>query len=246
VRRRTAPRELLSGEVHEGHCPVCETQTLFVIRSNWLRDGYVCLRCKSIPRWRAIVHVLSQQFPNWRSLVIHESSPGGPASKKLRRECRNYLPTHYFPDVSSGSIHRGFRSENLERQTFPDQSFDLVVTQDVFEHIFHPGDAFREIARTLKPRGAHVFTVPWYKDKPTLVRATEADGMIEHLRAPDYHINPIDKSGSLVVTEWGSDLCDFIRNESGLETMVFDSRDRYLGIDGEFRDVFVSRKNQVV
>jgi hypothetical protein len=70
--------------------------------------------------------------------------------------------------------------------------------------------------------------------------------MIEHLRAPDYHINPIDKSGSLVVTEWGSDLCDFIRNESGLETMVFDSRDRYLGIDGEFRDVFVSRKNQVV
>jgi SAM-dependent methyltransferase len=141
------------GKVHVGHCPICETQTLFVFRSDWLRDGYICRRCKSIPRWRAIIHVLGQQFPNWRDLVIHESSPGGPASKKLKRECCNYLPTHYFADASPGSIHKGFRSENLEHQTFPDESFDLVITQDVLEHIFHPGAAFREIARTLKPHG---------------------------------------------------------------------------------------------
>jgi SAM-dependent methyltransferase len=225
-----------------GYCPICETQTLFVIRSDWLRDDYICRRCKSIPRWRVIIHVLGQQFSNWRDLAIHESSPGGPASKKLRRECRNYMSTHYFPDAPPGSIHKGFRCENLEHQTFPDESFDLVVTQDVFEHIFHPGDAFREIARTLKPRGAHVFTVPWYKDRPTLIRATETNGMIKHLQPPDYHRNPIDKDGSLVVTEWGSDLCDFVRDESELETTVFDMRDRRLGIDGAFREVFVSRK----
>ena len=28
------------------------------------------------------------------------------------------------------------------------------------EHIFNPQSAFREIARTLKPGGAHIFTVP--------------------------------------------------------------------------------------
>ncbi len=32
------------------------------------------------------------------------------------------------------------------------------LTQDVFEHLFDPAAAFREIARTLQPGGAHVFT----------------------------------------------------------------------------------------
>ncbi|WP_161851799.1 class I SAM-dependent methyltransferase [Bradyrhizobium sp. CCBAU 051011] len=33
------------------------------------------------------------------------------------------------------------RNENVEEQKFEDCSFDLMVTQDVFEHIFHPDKA---------------------------------------------------------------------------------------------------------
>jgi len=33
-----------------------------------------------------------------------------------------------FPDVTRGTVHRGFRSENLEAQSFADKWFDLVVT----------------------------------------------------------------------------------------------------------------------
>jgi hypothetical protein len=39
-----------------------------------------------------------------------------------------------------------------------------------------------------------------------------------HLEAPDYHRNPIDADRSLVVTEWGPDLCDFLYRASGLTT----------------------------
>src|ERR1019366_2746057 len=92
----------------------------------------------------------------------HESSPGGPASAKLARECHHYTPTHFFPDVPPGGLKDGIRCENLEEQTFADASFDLVVTSDVFEHVLDPARAFSEIARTLRPGGAHVFTVPWY------------------------------------------------------------------------------------
>ena len=88
----------------------------------------------------------------------------------------------------------------------------------------------------------HVFTVPWYKHKPTLVRARQSGAHIEYLEPPDYHANPIDPKGSLVVREWGCDLLDYIRRSSGLETEVYLKKNRRLGLEGEFLEVFVSRK----
>jgi SAM-dependent methyltransferase len=226
-----------------GHCPICERAAVFRVEGPWLRDQFVCTGCGSIPRWRAVVHVLGMFFPDWRKLAVHESSPGGAASDKIARECGGCVQTHYFPGVPGGQSKDGFRCEDLESQTFPDAAFDVVVTQDVFEHIPDPARGFAEVARTLKPGGAHVFTIPWYHWKPTLVRAERApDGSVRHLKPPDYHGNPIDDKGSLVFREWGSDVCDFVYRASGLTTTVVRIRDRHLGIDAEFIEVFVSRK----
>jgi SAM-dependent methyltransferase len=139
-------------------------------------------------------------------------------------------------------MHRDYRCENLEHQTFPDGSFDLVITQDVFEHVLDPARAFGDIARTLKPSGVHLFTVPWYYWKPTFVRAVKDGEGVRHLADPDYHVNPADPKGSLVVTEWGEDFCDFVERASGMPTTVVRMFDRHRGIEGEFLDVFVSQK----
>jgi SAM-dependent methyltransferase len=242
VRHRIWPRGILTGRFHPGFCPICARPTVFLENDRWLRDNYLCIGCRSIPRWRAVVHVLDEEFPNWRQFRIHECSPGGAASAKLAAECAHYEPSQFYPDVPPGQFKGRFRSENLERQTFDDASFDLVITQDVFEHVMHPEPAFAEIARTLKPGGAHLFTVPWYYWKPTLVRAIEQNGSIVHLMAPDYHGNPISASGSLVVTEWGTDFLDHIHRCSGLSTRVRQILDRRQGIDGDFREVFISTK----
>jgi ubiquinone/menaquinone biosynthesis C-methylase UbiE len=76
------------------------------------------------------------------------------------KECPKYIPTYFFPNIPLGSFQNGFRCEDLENLTFEDQSIDLHITQDVFEHVFDPGKAFREIARTLMPGGAQIFTAP--------------------------------------------------------------------------------------
>src|SRR5271168_4344709 len=167
-RVRTLLRYAIAGPVL-GRCPICGTRTVFVKTGPWLREQLLCNRCKSIPRWRALIHVLETRFATWREQRIHESSPGGPASTKLARECHHYTPSHFFPDVAPGGFKNGVRCENLEEQTFADASFDLVVTSDVFEHVLDPARGFSEIARTLRPGGAHVFTVPWYWWKETLV-----------------------------------------------------------------------------
>lgn len=243
VKERRKTRGVITGAFHSGLCPICEAPTVFVKRDDWLRDFYHCARCQSIPRWRALVRVLELHFPDWRELKIHESSPGGVSSEKLRRECKRYTATHFFADAPPGATLHGFRCENLEQQTFADAEFDLVITQDVLEHVLNPSRALAEIARTLKPGGAHVFTVPWYYWKETLVRAVAGEGgAVSHLEPPDYHGNPIDPNGSLVVTEWGSDLCDFIYQHSGLTTTAIRILDRHRGIEAEFIEVFISRK----
>lgn len=115
-------------------------RAVFTARNARFRDYYVCEKCGSIPRERALMKVIESYYPNWRDLKIHESSPcGRGASLKLRGGANGYLATQFFPGVPLGGIHQsGWRNEDLENQTFADGSFDLVITQDVFEHIFDP------------------------------------------------------------------------------------------------------------
>jgi len=234
------------GKLNRGYCTICDSGVWFNETGPWLRDQYLCLRCGSIPRNRALVKVLNDHFPGWRELRIHESSPGGPSSDKIRRECKHYVASHFFPEVPRGQLKDGQRSENLEALTFPDESFDIVITQDVFEHVLRSAKAFAEIARTLKPGGAHVYTVPYYRGKKTVVRAVpNGNEGITHLMKPDYHVNPIDTAGSLVVTEWGDELCDFVFRASRMTTAIYNFYDPRFGLKGEFLDVLISRKASV-
>src|SRR6266496_3713115 len=82
---------------NHGYCSICEHPVYFEIEGPWLRDQYRCVNCKSIPRWRALMSVVAELYPKWRELKIHESSPGGPLSDKLARECPEYLPSQFFP-----------------------------------------------------------------------------------------------------------------------------------------------------
>ncbi len=237
-------RYFLKGKANFGICPICEKRTMFFERYDWLRDHYLCVFCRSIPRNRALIQVIKSLYPEYYDMKIHESSPSGAASEKLRRECKNYTPTFFYPDISPGNYKNGIRCENLERITFESNSFDLVITQDVLEHIHNPGKALAEIARTLKTGGAHIFTVPYRPSEKTVVRAVETDHGIKYLEEKQYHGNPIDREGSLVVTDWGDNLIDYISVHSKMTTTIYNSVDRSMGIDGEFLDVFVSIKRK--
>jgi SAM-dependent methyltransferase len=234
---------LLGGSFNTGRCPICETETLFVACGPYLRNDYRCIGCDSIPRWRAVMHRIECSYPDWRELAILEAAPGGAASKRLVRECRSYTGCQFFPEAELGSVVDGWRNENLESLTFESETFDLVVTQDVFEHVLRPEVAFSEIARVLQPDGAHVFTVPFNDTLPTERRVVvDRRAGLKHVKEPQYHDNPVDPGGSLVVTEWGRDLPEIVWQASGLFTTVYVTKDRALGLDGELLEVFVSRK----
>jgi SAM-dependent methyltransferase len=188
--------------------------------------------------------VTQTRYPNWRDLIVHESSPGHRgASVKLARSCRFYTASQYDPQLGFGNIHptAGYRSENLENQTFPDQAFDLVITQDVFEHVFDAPAAFKEIVRTLKPGGAHIFTTPLVnREKPSERRASISESGIIYHHPPEYHGNPMSAEGSLVTWHWGEDIVTLIKDATGLDTQVVALDDIKMGIRAEYIEVLVT------
>ena len=231
-----------------GFCPICEELVVFSSEYDWLRDHFLCSNCGSIPRERALMQVIKTYYPNYRDLVIHETSPcGRGASPKLKAECAGYSASQYYPNMASGEIHpqHGYRSEDLERMTFPDESFDLFVSQDVMEHIFDPAAAFREIARVLKPGGAHIFTVPIINkaDKSERWASRDDDGRITYHHEAEYHGNPVDDKGSLVTMHWGYDLASFIVTEAGTPTTIVMIDNIELGIRAEYIEILLSMKN---
>lgn len=189
--------------------------------------------------------VIEKYFPNWRNLTIHESSPGrSGASLKLKKNVKNYIVSQYFPNDPFGDLINGFQNQDLENQTFEDEVFDIVITQDVMEHIYNPKKAFSEIARTLKNGGVHIFTVPIVnKFNQTEVWAVKGENNEPiFLKKPEWHGNPVDLKGSPVTMHWGFDIIDFIKESSGLKTTIEYIDDLNLGIRAEFNEVLISKK----
>ena len=246
--KRDTLKKMIGGDYffsHKGHCVCCEKEVIFEANNSWLRDHYYCMNCYCKPRERALMNAIETHYPDWKNSAMHESSPiKRGASVKIKKYSKNYTATQYYPTKEFGSMIDGFRNEDLENQTFPDGTFDLVITSDVMEHIYNPEKAFKEIARTLKKGGAHIFTVPIInKHKKTEIWATlRADGEPNFLGEPEYHGNPVDAKGSPVTMHWGFDMVDFIKNASGLETEIVAIYDKEKGLMGEFNEVFITRK----
>ena len=129
VRGRVTSRVFLTtqwvrGRLNKGYCPICECDVWFNEMRPWLRVS----RCGSVPRNRAILKVLNDHFPGWRELRMHESSPGDASSDKIKRECKCYVASQFFPGVPKGQFKDGQRSEDQGALTFSGESFDLVIT----------------------------------------------------------------------------------------------------------------------
>lgn len=253
-----APRQApIQVEEFEGYCPICETEVRFRAESDkiipkewygaWFRGALRCSECRSPPRERAIAHVLACLEPDWRSKVVHEASPGGWAfSRKLRAECARYVPSQFDPAMEPGAVHPrfGWRNENLERQTFADSAFDIVIAQDVFEHLFRPGQAAREIARTLRSDGLCLLTVPAVQRFGRSVRrAEETSAGVRHILPETYHGSPVGDGRSLVTVDWSYDIGAYLSAASRLPFVVMVLDDLSMGIRDAVNLVLAARKS---
>ena len=141
----------------------------------------------------------------------------------LHRELQ-HLPrlasSEFLPGVPSGCEYNGVRIEDLTKLTYPDASFEVVLTSETLEHVHDLGAALSEIRRVLVPGGRHIFTIPVLPGiLETFPRASaRPDGAgIENL-APEIR-HPGGDAGYLVFTEFGADLSDILK-AAGFEVKI--------------------------
>jgi SAM-dependent methyltransferase len=141
-------------------------------------------------------------------------------------------------------------SEDLQALTFSDGVFDLVLSNDVFEHVPDLDLALREIARVLNDSGVLIATFPFlFQCDKSLVKARLVGGAIEHLVEPEYHGNPMRADeGSLVFELPAWDMVARATN-AGFSDAYFSyiSSAKYgvvgQGINGVFVFVALKKKN---
>lgn len=159
-----------------------------------------CPTCGAPRRSCGLMRVLLDEAGGRDSLAalsIYELQAQGPVHDALSG-FSGYISSEYLPGTPFGQNNaNGVRSEDATALTFGWSSFDLVISQDVMEHIEDVWRAFAEINRVLKPGGKHIFTVPLHEGRPTRSRR----GLPE-VR----HGDPLNPEGALVYWDFGDDL----------------------------------------
>jgi Methyltransferase domain len=202
---RPAPPPRLDGAgklAVSGRCNVCGRPTRFLYTDPALyREELVCVHCLTTSRYRSMARGLLDAFERLagvraaslaglprgrrgRRLAVYDTQvafdAGGSAYPlpSLLGRCGwiDLAVSTWKPGQPRGErLGPGVTNQDLERLTFADGSFDVVLTSDVMEHVRLEAPAHREIRRVLRPGGMYLFTVPHFRDRPTVERVKVVD-----------------------------------------------------------------------
>ena len=225
-------------QMHRGFCNVCGEATAFYFEDPALfRESLTCGNCLTTSRYRSIARGILRAIADLTGVTA--ASLADLAAERSPRRVRVYdtqvsfyCERNAYPipdllaacdwiDVETSTVRPGtplgascgprHTNQNLERLTFADAAFDLVITSDVMEHVRLDGRAHREIRRVLAPGGAYVFTVPHHRDPTATVRVAidEPDDPARDrfVMEPEYHgdANSADDA-ALCYRTYGRDL----------------------------------------
>lgn len=200
-----------------GSCYVCRRDVEFEVNveliadsNNW-RETLKCPICDLINRWRSSVHLYEELVNPEPDHRIYVTEAITPLYKTLAARFDHCVGSEYAPDTPLGTeieLPSGpTRIEDVTRLTFPDSSFEAVLSFDVLEHVPDYRSALREFCRVLSPGGQALISVPSTFTDHTLTRAErDADGNINHLLEPSYHGDPLSDEGVLCYYDFGLDL----------------------------------------
>jgi SAM-dependent methyltransferase len=169
-----------------------------------------CMRCGAAPATFSLAAALQILRPQLERLSVYELSARGPLCAYLRRRSGEFTCSEFFDDVAPGTYMDGVLCQDVQRLTFPDASFDLCTSTEVFEHVPDDAQGFAELWRVLKPGGLAAFTVPLGRLDITLERAAIVDGQLIHYVTPaEYHNDHLRGRGQvLCFRTYGRDIVE--------------------------------------
>lgn len=173
-------------------------------------------------------------------IKIYSAENFGATHRLLSRPGGYQFGEFIGPEHTSGDVVNGVQHQNLMATSFADNTFDLVLTCDVFEHIPEPYIAHQEIYRILKPGGRHIFSVPsGLNIQLDLQTALVTPQGIDSIAPAEYHGPELDQN--LVYNIFGLEMLVELR-ALGYEPIAWHIDNPELGIIGYGTQVYEAIK----
>jgi len=158
-------------------CSCCgQAAYAFLHLSNRLRIAWhsACPVCDSRSRHRGLAVLLPRILggATVRQRVLHF------APEVVLRKVLLNLPGVEYRTTDLFMKDVDYPAENIERLSFPNCSFDVVLCNHVLEHVANDEAAIGELARILAPSGLAVITIPgrWRRRQTITFSNTELNG----------------------------------------------------------------------
>lgn len=214
---------------------------------NW-REHMACPYCHLNNRMRGAIQVFEQLCKPKLNDNIYLTEQKTPLYQWFQQNYSSVIGSEYLANtVPYGSLDNNrIRNETLTSLTFEANTFDYILSFDVFEHIPDYRAAFQETLRCLKPRGRLIFTVPFNRgSEKNIVRARLAtDGTIEHVLPPEYHGDPLNSKGVLCFYHFGWELLDQLCEIGFSSASAYLYWSEELGYLGFEQILFVAQKGE--
>ena len=234
-----------------GFCEVCGKKTQFQLDFLYsdgatpnFRERLVCPKCSLNNRQRYTVSTVLKGYQPGKKIYMYEQITSVFRAIQSRVGAGNVVGSEYISyGLMSGTKVNGILHEDAEALSFPSESFDVIVSCDVFEHVNDYKKCFAEAVRVLKPDGKMYLSVPFNPNQQNNHRRAEiVKGKLLHYDEPVYHGNPMSEEGSLAFWDYGWDMLDDLRVSGFSDVYIQPYYSEKCGYLGDIPHIFVAIK----
>lgn len=182
-------------------------------------EKLVCDGCGMNSRMRALWEYAVSKLKLDQQSTVYLPEQITPGFQKWHQRFPRAIGSEFISkDTTPGSLHviagsEAVRHEDLTGLSFENECINLIVSQDVFEHIPDYKKALGECFRVLRQGGTLLFSIPFFpllSETDVRVRLNSTGGL-ESDYPLEFHGNPMSSEGSLCFQHFGWDLLDDLR-----------------------------------
>lgn len=226
------PEALPSDPSASPRCNICGASAGF-LNPDRGKEGFHCGNCSATSRNRLVMWVLGRllgfgdmpvaHWPRNKALRVLEPCPRGPQVAMLQDKF-SYITPEFDPEkIAAGADPKEFA--DVQDLGFADESFDVVIASDVFEHVRDDRRGFREIYRVLKPGGVFLLTVPYDHGREKTLERVRVDGDRDILLTEARYAG--GGGATLDYREYGRDLADALRDTGFAVGLLMKAQPRF-------------------